>query len=114
MDMVRESILEVGINDRIWPGIILAMTHIKNLRLARALEGFISPIEMQNQAIQDLHHLRILGSNVYVFFHEEERSLKSAKWEVRALRQKLMGFDGHTIYRVHIEDQNKVIRVKDL
>lgn len=25
-----------------------------------------------------------------------------------------MGFDGHTIYRVHIEEQGKVIRVKDL
>ena len=69
---------------------------------------------MQNQAISDLHHLRILSSNVYVFFHEEKRSLKSAKWEARALRWKFVGFDGHTIYRVHIEDQNKVIRVKDL
>lgn len=25
-----------------------------------------------------------------------------------------MGFDGHTIYKVYIEDQNKVIQVKDL
>ena len=25
-----------------------------------------------------------------------------------------MGFDGHTIYKIYIEDQNKVIRVKDL
>lgn len=25
-----------------------------------------------------------------------------------------MGFDGHTIYRVHIEEKNRVIRVKDL
>lgn len=69
---------------------------------------------MQNQTIADLHHLCILGSNVYVFLHKEEQSLKSAKWDARALRRKLVGFDSHTIYRVHIKDQNKVIRVKDL
>ena len=90
------------------------MTHIKNLRPTRALENSISPIEMQNQALPNLHYLCILGSNVYVFLHEEDRSLKSAKWEARALREKLVGFDGHTIYRVHIEDQKKVIRVKNL
>ncbi len=112
--MVRATILEGGIDDTLWPEIVLAMTYIKNLRPTRALEGFISPIEMQNQAILDLHHLRIFGSNVSVFFHKEKRSLKSAKWEAHALRGKLVRFDGHTIYRVYIEDQNKVIRVKDL
>ena len=49
-----------------------------------------------------------------MFLYEEKQSLKSAKWEACALKGKLVGFDGHTIYRVHIEDQNKVIRVKDL
>ena len=114
MDMVRASMLEGGIDDTLWPEIVLAITHIKNLRPARALDDYISSIEMQNQAIPDPHHLRILGSNVYVFFHEEKRSLKSAKWEARALRRKLVGFDGHTIHRVHIEDQNKFIPAKDL
>ena len=95
------------------------MTHIKNLRPTRALEGPISPAEMQdkdlpNKDLPNLHHLRILGSTVYVFLHEEERTLKSAKWDARALKGKLVGFDENTIYRFHIEDQNKVIRVKDL
>ena len=40
--------------------------------------------------------------------------MKSEKWAPRALRGTLVGFDGHTIYRVHIKDQNRVIRVKDL
>ena len=79
MDMVRTTILEGGIDDTIRPEIVLTITHIKNLRPTQALEGFISPIEMQNQAIPDLHHLRIPGSNVYFFLHEEERSLNSAK-----------------------------------
>lgn len=40
--------------------------------------------------------------------------MKSVKWEARTLKKKLVGFDGHTIYRVYIEGQNKVIRVKNL
>ena len=112
--MVRATILEGGIDETLWPEIILVMTYIKNLRPTRALNDFISPIEMQNQAIPDFHHLRILSSNIYVFLHKEERSLNSAKWEACAFRGKLVGFDGHTIYRVHIEDPNKVIWVKDL
>lgn len=104
MDMVRATILEGGIDDNLWPEIVLAMTHVKNLRPTRALKDSMSPIEMQDQALPTLQHLRILGSNVYVFLHEEERSLKSAKWEARALKGKLVGFDSHTIYKVYIKD----------
>lgn len=50
---------------------------------------------------------------MYVFLHKE-RSRKSEKWAPRALKGTLVGYDGHTIHRVHIKDQNKVIRVKDL
>ena len=74
----------------------------------------MSPIEMQDQALPTLQYLWILGSIVYVFLYKEEQSLKSAKWEARALKDKLVSFDGHTIYNVYIKDQNKVIRVKDL
>lgn len=40
--------------------------------------------------------------------------MKSEKWQPRALQGTLIGYDGHTIYRVHIQEQNKVIRIKDL
>lgn len=30
------------------------------------------------------------------------------------LKNKLVSFDGHRIYKVHIKDQNKVIQVKNL
>ncbi len=30
------------------------------------------------------------------------------------MKRTLVDFDGHTIYRVHIKDQKRVIRVKDL
>lgn len=114
MEMVRATILEGGMDDTLWSEVVLAMTHVKNLRPTRALEGKISPIEKQDDILPNLQHLRVLGSTVYVFLHEEERTLKSAKWDARALKGKLVGFDGHTIYRVHVEEQNKVIRVKDL
>ena len=77
--MVRATILEGGIDDTLWPEIVLAITYIKNLQPTRALKGSINLIEIQNQAFPDLHHLRILGSNVYIFLYEEEESLKSAK-----------------------------------
>ena len=106
MDMTRATILEGNIDDELWPELVLAMTYVKNSRPTKALQN-LSPHEA-------LTHLRILGSIVYVFLHEEERSLKSEKWAPRALKGTLVGYDGHTIYRVHIKEQNKVIRVKDL
>ncbi len=72
MDMVRATIFESEIDDTVWPAIVLTMTYIKNLRHTRALKGSISLIEMQNQAFPDLHNLRILGSNVYVFLNDEK------------------------------------------
>lgn len=112
--MVQAMILEEDIDNNLWPEIVLAMIHVKNLQPTRALKSSISPIEMQDQALLTLQYLWILGSNIYIFLYEEEQSLKSAKWEARALKNKLVGFDGHIIYRVYIKDQNKVMRVKNL
>lgn len=112
--MTRATILEGNIDDELWPELVLAMTYIKNSRPTRALANNLSPHEAHFHEKPDLAYLRILGSTVYVLLHEEERSMKSEKWVPRALRGTLVGFDGHTIYRVHIKDQNRVIRVKDL
>lgn len=114
MDMTRATILEGNIDDELWPEIILAMTHIKNNRQTRALPSNTTPHEAQSQETANISHLRVLGSTVYVFLHEEERSRKSEKWAPRALKGTLVGYDGHTIYRMYIKDQNKVIQVKDL
>lgn len=45
MDMVSITIRQRGINDTLWLEIVLAMTHIKNLRPTRVLKTFISLIE---------------------------------------------------------------------
>lgn len=46
MKMVRVTILEERIDDTLWPEIVLAMTHIKNLWPTRVLKNSISTIEM--------------------------------------------------------------------
>lgn len=119
IEMIKALILEGRIDDTFWLEIILAMTYIKNLQPIRALEGSITPVKMQdkdllNKDLPNLHHFRILRSSVYVFLHKKERILKSAKWDIRALKGGLIGFDRHTICRVHIDSQYKVIRVKNL
>ena len=113
MDMARATIIEGDLGDIFWPEVVLTMTYTKNVRPTTALEGG-NPYEKQFNCPPDVSHLRILGSTVYVLIHEEERDLKSEKFTPRALKGKLVGYDGHTIYRVHIEEQQKVIRVKDL
>lgn len=102
--MMRATILEGRMEDTLWPEVVLAMTHVKNLQPTRALEHSISPIEKQDDILPSLQHLRVLSSTVYVFLYEEKRTLKSAKWDARTLKRKLVGFDSHTIYRVHIEE----------
>lgn len=51
--------------------VILVMTHVKNLQPTRVLEESISPIKKQNNIFPSFQHLRILGSTIYIFFHEE-------------------------------------------
>ncbi len=113
MDMTRATILEGNINDDLWPELVFTMTYLKNNRPTKALQD-LSPYESYTHKPPDLAHLRILGSTVYVFLHEEEQTLKSEKWAPRVLKGTLIGYDDHTIYRIYLKDQKKVIRVKDL
>ena len=92
---------------------ILAITHIKNLRSTSMLQG-LSPYKSFHNNPLKLTNLRVLEFTVYVFIHEEEQKLKSQKFVPRTLKSNLGGFDGHTIYHVYIKEQKRVIRVKDL
>ncbi len=114
MDMTRATILEGNIDDDLWPELVLAMTYIKNNRPTRTLQGNISPHKASTEEAPNLAHLRVLGSTVYILLYEEERSMKSEKWAPRVLKGVLVSYDGHTICRVQIKDQKKVIRVNDL
>ena len=111
--MTRATILEGNIDDDLLPELVLAMTYVENNRPTRALQN-LGPYKVYTHKLPDLSHLRVLGSTVYAFLLEEEQTLKSEKWASRALKRTLVGYDGHTIYRVHLKRQKKVIRVKDL
>ena len=111
--MTKATILEGNIDNDLWSERVLAMTYIKNSRPTQALKN-ISPYEAQFHEQPDLTHLQILGSTVYILLHKEERLMKSEKWAPQALKKILVGYNGHTIYRVYIREQQKVIWVKDL
>lgn len=89
------------------------MTHIQNLRLTSTLKG-LSPHKLLHNELPELSYLRLLGSTVYVLIHKEEQELKSETFVLRALKGKLVRFDNHIIYRVYVEEQKRVIRIKDL
>ncbi len=113
MERVSSTILGRAIPDNLWPEILLAMTHVSNL-LPTSLLDRLSPYEVSTGLLPQLNHLQVLGSTVYVFIHEEKRKAKSVKWEPRAKRGLLVGYDGYSIYRVYLEKYVKVIRIKDL
>lgn len=84
IEIVRVTILEEEIDNILLPEIVFAMTDIKNLCLTQALKRLISLTEIQikdlpNKNLSSLHYLRVLGSTIYVFLHNEKRTLKSAK-----------------------------------
>lgn len=60
--------------------------------------------DLLNKNPSNLYYLYVLSLTAYVFFYKEKYILKSAKWDTKALKRKLIGFDEYTIYRVYIED----------
>lgn len=79
IEILRATNLEKGIDDILWPEVVLVMRHIKNLRPTQALERLMSPAKMLDKNLSNLYHLRILVLTVYIFLHKEEQILKSAK-----------------------------------
>lgn len=89
------------------------MTYIKNLRPSNTLKDLSSHESLQDK-LPELSYFRVLESIVYVLIYEGKRERSSEKFVLRALRGKIVGFDGHTIYRVYVKEQKREIRVKDL
>lgn len=111
MDMTRATINGGNILDELWPEIALVMVHVRKLRPTRALDG--KSHEMLENEAPSLDHL----STVYMLIHEADRKgqySKSAKFAPRAQRGMLVGYDRRTIYRVYLEKDKSVIRVKNL
>lgn len=106
--MTKATILKGNIEDDLWPELILAVTYIKNNWPTKALQN-LSSYELYTHKLPDPSHLQVLGLTVYVFLHKKEQMLKLEKWAPRALKGTLVSYNGHTIYRVYLKDQKKVI-----
>lgn len=102
MDMTWAMMVKGNIEDYFWSEIILAITYIKNLRFTNMLQDLSSHKSLHNKPAE-LSHLRILGFTVYILIHEEKQELKSEKFVLKALRDKLVGFDGYIIYHVYVK-----------
>lgn len=79
IDMIRATILEDNIDNKLWPKLMLAMTYIKNSRLTRALADNLTYHKAHFYKKLDLSHLQILGSIVYILLHKEKHLMKSEK-----------------------------------
>lgn len=89
------------------------MTYVKNVRATSSLKDKNSYKVYFNKTLE-LSHLQVFESTVYVFINKEKRNLKLEKFEAQALKRTLIRYDGHTIYRVFIQLQDKIIYVKNL
>ena len=107
MDITRATIPEGNFDDKLWPEIIFTMTYIKNNFPIKALASNTILYKAPSQEnTTDVSYFCVLDSTIYVFFHKKERSRKSKKWATKVLKIALMGYDGHTIHRLHIKEQN--------
>lgn len=109
IDMIRATILKENIDNDLWPELILAMTYVKNNWPTRTFQGNISLNKASNKEVPNVTPHWILGSTVYILLHKEKRLIKSKKWTLKVLKGVLVGYNGHTIYWIYINDQKKVI-----
>lgn len=114
IDMARATIIGRSIQDNFWPKIVLAMVHVKNIRLTSILDRK-NPYELFESKPPTIDHLQVLGSTVYVLIPEANCSSKSTKFALRAQQGQLVEYNRKTIYQMFLEGINEsVIRVKDL
>lgn len=113
MERVKCTIIRIRISNKLQLEIFLAIIYISNLLSISSLNS-LSLFDTSIQILPNLQYLCILGSIVFVFIHEKERNIKSAKWVSRGKRRILIGYDGGTIYRIYLHDKAKTICIKDL
>ncbi len=102
MEILKATILERKKHDILLPEVVLATTNVKNLRPTQALERSINFTIMQDQSIPRFNIFCLLDSTIYLFLYEKELTLNLAKWDVNTLKEKRIGLDGYTIYKIHI------------
>lgn len=89
------------------------MSQVKNIRSTNTLARG-NPYHALHNSPLNVNYLQIFESTVDVFIYKEEQNLKSEKFKTEVLKGILAGYDGHTIYKVFIQEQDKTILIKEL
>lgn len=76
--------------------------------------GENSSYKIYFKKLPDINHLQIFRFTVYIFIYKEKQIIKLEKFEAWALKDILVGYNRHAIYKIFIWSQNKVIQVKNL
>jgi len=96
----------------LWPELTYAVIFLLNRTPVRSL-GWKAPYEILYGRKPNLSGLRILGSLTYVLIPKKTRA-DTDKFNPRALKGYLVGFEASNIYRVWIPATDRVVRTRDV
>lgn len=111
-DKGRALAYEANLPDYLWPEFVTAIVYLLNRTPIRAL-GWKTPYECLYGRKPNLHGIRILGSLTYILIVGKSRD-QLRKFDPRALKGYLVGFEASNIYRVWSPITNRVIRTRDV
>jgi hypothetical protein len=111
-DRGRAILDESGLPIRLWSELVHAIIFLLNRTPIRSL-GWKTPYEMLYGNKPRLFGLRVIGSLTYVLIPKEVRP-KTDKFDPKALKGYLVGFEASNIYRVWIPATDRVVRTRDV
>jgi hypothetical protein len=108
----RALTYEANLPEFLWPELVTAAIYLLNRTPIRSL-SWRTPYEHLYGKKPNLYGIRILGSLTYILIVGKKRDQLS-KFDPRALKGYLVGFEASNIYRVWSPITNRVIRTRDV
>jgi hypothetical protein len=96
----------------LWPEIVYTIIFLLNRMPVRSL-NWKTPYAVLYGLKPRLFGIRVLGSLTYVLIQPKERE-QTNKFNPKALKGYLVGFEASNIYRVWIPATNRVVRTRDV
>ncbi|KAI7703162.1 hypothetical protein KC353_g14273 [Hortaea werneckii] len=110
-DKARAMIADSGLDKSLWTELVMTSNYLRNRSPSKAIGK--TPYEAFVGAKPSLGHLRTVGSVTYTLLPKARRR-QSAKFDNRASKCRLVGYEGDSIYRVWNPKIRKVERAKDV
>lgn len=104
----RSLLLQANLPKYLWNESILTAVYLTNRSITNAVNNK-TPYEMWYKSKPDLEHLRIFGSNAFVFVPQEKRS----KFDDKSYRCLLVGY-GPNGYRLWNPEQQTIVYSRDV